>query len=114
MSQGFHLCSEFVQTIQYYEGDTHPVIGGNLDDGLWLYDGNAKLEDVRQLQQHAWITDPFHDDGRDDPPDEEDQRCPDSAGILNWVAKVHKHDEERYRLPVYGIQSIPIQPEVEK
>lgn len=66
----------------------------DLDDGLWLYDGNAKLEDVRRLQQYPWIVDPFHDAGHDDAPDEEKQPCSDSAGILKWAATVQEHHKQ--------------------
>lgn len=48
---------------------------------------------MRRLQQHLWITDPFHDAGDEDPPDEENQQFPDLAEILNWSAKVQDHHQ---------------------
>lgn len=33
------------------------------DDGLWLDDGTAKnIEEIRHLQQHQWIKDPWDTD----------------------------------------------------
>ncbi|EAS28594.1 uncharacterized protein CIMG_09798 [Coccidioides immitis RS] len=58
------------------------------EDGLWLQDGTMDAEQIRQLQQHPWIVDPFDDGGRFSkvaeakPP----EVCRES--ILEWVAKV--------------------------
>ncbi|EKV16295.1 hypothetical protein Pdw03_6463 [Penicillium digitatum] len=61
------------------------------DDGLWLDDGTSKIEDIRRLQRHPWIVDPFHDADRDDPLKEDNQCSPDLGHILNWHAEVQKY-----------------------
>lgn len=31
------------------------------DDGIWLDDGTRDVDQIRQLQGHPWIIDPFHE-----------------------------------------------------
>ncbi|KAJ5115682.1 hypothetical protein N7456_000030 [Penicillium angulare] len=55
------------------------------DDGIWLDGGTTSVEEVRLIQQHPWIRDPFQFSDQDDPPTEAKEKSLDRQDILKWL-----------------------------
>ncbi|PGH19085.1 hypothetical protein AJ79_00119 [Helicocarpus griseus UAMH5409] len=54
------------------------------EDGLWLDDGTRTSEDIRQLQRHPWIVDPFDDGDNSESVNETQCLELNMDGILQW------------------------------
>jgi hypothetical protein len=60
------------------------------DDGIWLDDGSRDINQIRQLQHHAWIVDPFRETEHDEVITETESREPNVEGILLWNNDVQR------------------------
>ncbi|KAK2865052.1 hypothetical protein FQN49_003954 [Arthroderma sp. PD_2] len=56
----------------------------NNEDGLWLDDGMRTVDEIRQLQRHPWIIDPFDDGGRSERLDKGERPRLPVENILEW------------------------------
>ncbi|PLN84980.1 hypothetical protein BDW42DRAFT_198856 [Aspergillus taichungensis] len=60
------------------------------DDGIWLDDGTRDIDQIRQLQNHAWIVDQFQESERDEAIKETGFRELNVEGILWWNNNVQE------------------------
>lgn len=60
------------------------------DDGIWLDDGTRGKDQIRQLQSHPWIVDPFHETDGDEAVETKSREV-SVESILRWNRDVQQH-----------------------
>ncbi|KAJ5698220.1 hypothetical protein N7462_000225 [Penicillium macrosclerotiorum] len=79
------------------------------DGGLWLEDGRMDMEEIRKLQAHSWIKEPWSDDenepvAEEEEEEEEEESRPgiDRAGVSEWIESLKEQTAKTIEISLEG------------